>query len=225
MDLFELPEDRRVELVRERETGMGYQVGRLISGTGREIPGIFLAGRYFVPDESEDLKNNVAQRDLSKLLLLEAPPARAAAIQYGSRLTVKTLSPAATRPTALSAQPVTGQPPHRGTTAAGDVFYRVSAFKNDWRVRHDGSLAPGSYVTTDTDITVVPNGLAAVGRYALPTRISSRYLFEIKPGAGYPILFGTVTPNFGLAGGGVEVLFPIGTKPGSVGQVKTIPEK
>jgi hypothetical protein len=94
---------------------------------------------------------------------------------------------------------------YTATTSAGDVFYRISAFKNDRRVKADRSLAPQSYSTTETDMTVAPSGLAAVGRYALPTRISAKYVFEIRPGAGVRILFGTVTQNYGLAGGGVEV--------------------
>lgn len=71
----------------------------------------------------------------------------------------------------------------------------------------------------------MPNGLAAVGRYALPTRISAKEVFGIWPTAGTQILYGTVTPNYGLAGGGVEVFFPNGTAPGTVRHLRTLPEK
>lgn len=225
MELYELPDEARADLLKSAEAGMGYHLGRLIAGSGREAEGVFIAGQYYVPDESEDLRENAARRDLSKLLLLSAPTARAATVAYGTHLLVKATPPATVRSTALGAQPSTGQPPHRGVTSSGDVFFRISAFRNDHRVRQDGSLAPLSYATTDTDITVVPNGLAAVGRCALPTRISARYLFEIKRGAGLPILYGTATPNYGLAGGGVEVFFPAGTKQYSVSFVRTLPEK
>jgi hypothetical protein len=53
-------------------------------------------------------------------------------------------------------------------------------------------------------LTVVPSGLANVG---------------VK------ILYGTVIPDFGLCGGGVEVFFPEGTAPGTVSDAKEIPEK
>jgi len=104
-----------------------------------------------------------------------------------------------------------------------DVFYRFSAFAQDRRVRPDGSLAPQSYCTSETDKTLVPSGLAAVGRYALPTRISACHIFEVRPGGGVPILFGTVTPNHGLAGGGVEVYFPTGTGPNTVKAIQPLP--
>ena len=117
------------------------------------------------------------------------------------------------------------KPENETLTTATDYFYRVTAYLDDKRIRPDKSLAPESYSTTDTDLTVVPSGLAAVGRFALPTRISARHVFEITPGKGVRILFGTVIPNYGLCGGGVEVFFPDGTGPGTVWYKRTLPEK
>lgn len=115
-------------------------------------------------------------------------------------------------------------PPFTYLTRLGDEFYRLSAYRNDKRVNPDGSLVAGTYGTTTNDLKVVPSGAAAVGRYALPSRIPSTYLFKIIPDPGTPVYFGTVLPNFGLAGGGVEVFFPKGTNSGTVTLIGVLPE-
>jgi hypothetical protein len=223
MELIEIPRDAVKVLVDAPEVGMGYQRGTLLAPDGRSLEGFFVAASYFIPEDSPDLRENPAARDLSKLLLLLEPPRPSTYGRSSPPPIIGLQSPASINPAILSAQP--GSPPHQGTTIASDVFYRLSAFMKDRRVRPDGSLAPQSYCTSETDMTVVPSGLAAVGRYALPTRISARYVFEVRPGAGVPILFGTVTPNYGLAGGGVEVYFPVGTRPNTVMPVAPLPVK
>jgi len=85
-------------------------------------------------------------------------------------------------------------------------YYRYSAFYRDKRVRPNGDFIPGTYATTYADMHFVPSGYAAVGRYALPNPASACYLFQIVT-YDRPTLMGTATPNFGQAGGGVEVLF------------------
>lgn len=89
-------------------------------------------------------------------------------------------------------------------TTAGDVYWRLSAFANDRRVTNDRQLGKGSYVTTDADIEVVGSGFAAVGRYALPNPFPAVYAYAVRPTPGSPIRLGTVRPNFGQSGGGVE---------------------
>ncbi len=98
------------------------------------------------------------------------------------------------------------------TLAVPRLFYRFSSSPVDPRVLPDGSWAPGTYGTTYNDLKMVPSGFAAVGRYALPNPHSARYVFPILT-ASSPIYVGTVTPNFGQAGGGVEVMFPNGATP------------
>lgn len=92
------------------------------------------------------------------------------------------------------------------------LYLRYSAFPIDRRVRSDGSFVPGTYATTYNDAAMVPSGFAAVGRYALPSSLSAQFVFPIVTNAS-PIYVGTATPNFGQAGGGVEVLFPNGAMP------------
>lgn len=115
-------------------------------------------------------------------------------------------------------------PPFLYTTRQGDEFRRLSAFREDNRIFKDGALRHGSYGTTILDLNLANSGVAAVGRYALPNRLAACYVFQIIPPPGTNVLFGTVTPNFGLCGGGVEVYFPEGCAAGSVRLMRTIPE-
>lgn len=86
-------------------------------------------------------------------------------------------------------------------------YYRLSAYYRDKRVDSStGDFLPGTYATTYTDLHFAPSGFAAVGRYALPNPASARFVFQVVT-LDRPTLMGTATPNFGQAGGGVEVLF------------------
>jgi hypothetical protein len=116
-------------------------------------------------------------------------------------------------------------PPYTYYSKPGDVFIRLSAFDADRRILADGSVREGTYATTLNDMKVTPSGAAAVGRYALPDRLPAVYVYRIIPPPKTPIYFGTVTPNYGLCGGGVEVYFPMGCPAGSANLYETIPDK
>lgn len=104
-------------------------------------------------------------------------------------------------------------------------FYRYCAFPEDPRIGDDGSVVKGTYATTETEKPMVPSGLAAVGRFALPIRMPAKFVVSMVAPTGTPIRYRTVTPNFGLCGGGVEVLFPEGLPPGSASMTRLeIPE-
>ena len=94
------------------------------------------------------------------------------------------------------------------TTRPGEIFVRYSAYYPDFRINlSNGSVRSGTYATTATDRPHAPSGLAAVGRHALPNPAPASYTYTISPPPGTSISCGTVTPGFGQAGGGVEVLF------------------
>ena len=103
-------------------------------------------------------------------------------------------------------------------------FARLSPFPNDWRIQDDGSIAEGTYATTVADLSFIPSGFAAAGRYALPNPASAKYVYIIVPGAGHKIDGGTVRPANNQAGGGVEVLFVDGAPQGSAHRPYLIPE-
>ncbi len=107
----------------------------------------------------------------------------------------------------------------------GELFVRYSAFPDDRRINPDGSAKLGTYVTTDLDAKLVPSGLSAVGRYALPFPAPAVHRFLFSPPPGTTLRCGTVAPDFGRAGGGVEVLFDSALPPGTAHGPHPIPER
>jgi len=98
-------------------------------------------------------------------------------------------------------------PPDMLASKRPHPYFRFCSYWRDKRVDPaTGDFLPGTYATTYNDLPFVPSGYAAVGRYALPNPAAARWIFPLvtydKPG-----LMGTATPNFGQAGGGVEVFF------------------
>ncbi|MBU3666218.1 MAG: hypothetical protein FGM15_10150 [Chthoniobacterales bacterium] len=93
---------------------------------------------------------------------------------------------------------------------------RFSTFKNDHRITEQGSLLPDSYATTLADSKNVSTGSEAVQRYALPNDDPAVFVFDIKPMEQTLIKRGIVQENFGKPGGGVEVIFCVGTGPDTV---------
>ena len=107
---------------------------------------------------------------------------------------------------------------YASTSRPSEIFVRYSAFHPDFRIGRNGSVRPGTYVTTATDMPHVPSGMAAVGRYALPNPAPALYIYTMSPPSAVGLQCGTAAPKFGQAGGGVEVLFtaalPVGTAHG-----------
>ena len=106
-----------------------------------------------------------------------------------------------------------------------ETFWRYSAFRHDRRILPDGSVSPGTYVTTQNDSALVTSGLGAVGRYALPNPLPARFASVLKPAAVMPIRCGNSAPLFGQAGGGVEILFTHGLPAGSLANHLMIDER
>lgn len=106
-----------------------------------------------------------------------------------------------------------------------EKFVRYSAYQNDRRILNNGSVLPGTYATTDNDASIVPSGLAAVARYALPNYMPAVYRFNLVPPKPVPITCGTVAPAFGHAGGGIEVRFSQGAPQGTSLRSVMIPER
>ena len=93
------------------------------------------------------------------------------------------------------------------------IFHRFSAFNPDRRVDPlTGDFIPGTYAATESEVPFVPSGFAAVGRFALPNNLPASHHYVIEAPAGIAVEFGTVTPAFGQAGGGVEAYFQSAVK-------------
>ncbi|HUJ10749.1 MAG TPA: hypothetical protein VL171_12040 [Verrucomicrobiae bacterium] len=119
--------------------------------------------------------------------------------------------------------PAKDAPPEK--TKDGEVFKRFSAYSNDRRVTADGGLLPGTYATTEEDAKNVKTGKEAVARYALPNPTPASYVFTIRPHTDTVIQYGIVQPAYGQLGGGVEVIFTVGTQRNTVTGPLKIPDE
>jgi hypothetical protein len=207
------------------ETGMGYQVLELrglsarvehvIVANGSEALDIgrgYLAVREGVEKGAED---RVAKA-------LQGPVG-----QVGYRVLSR---PEAILAKVLESRKTSGT----GPAVDGDVevarpreeFLRFSAFSNDVRILADGSVTPGTYVTTHGDgMEHVHTGMDAVKRYALPNPAPAVHRYYLKPWIPIAIQRGTVQPDHGQPGGGAEVIFVAGAPPATKCNQDQIPPK
>lgn len=85
-------------------------------------------------------------------------------------------------------------------------FYRYLRSPIDFRFdTQKQELSAGTYLTTVSDQAYANTGFAAVGRYALPIPVPAIHVFLYQLPPGTTLRVGTALPNFGQAGGGVEV--------------------
>jgi hypothetical protein len=123
------------------------------------------------------------------------------------------------RPLMLSAHFPVGYLPTRGaypllgmTTLTHDTrFIRYTSTPTD--ARYTGSLlSAGTYLTSYRDSLLVNTGFGTVGRYALPLPVPAKFVHEYTIPKGTTLQVGTVAPNWGQSGGGVEVCTTASTK-------------
>ena len=218
MNLIELPESLILDALKQPETGMGYQIAAVLLPSGYRDEGGYLLGGAFFLRQSEIPATSpfrVSQTERLVFADLSQPIIEHASHLAGHATIAVSPKFSATTRSGSSPGEDKDRPPFETRTTASDVFFRLTAFREDRRIGKDGSVVPGTYTTTDSDYTVVPSGLAAVGRYALPSRLPASHVFVIQPPPGTPVAYGTVSPNFGMSGGGVEAYFPRGCPAGS----------
>ncbi len=215
--MFRLTESQTAGLLREAETGMGYQEVEATHRDNTTQKGIvYNAELLFEGNQTQ----NVLRLSSYARVLREAGSA-------GEQVkSLRVLRAPETR-RFLSATIYTKDVP-RGTVAgsakdaplertkADEVFKRFSAYENDRRVTEDRRLRPGSYATTEEDAKNVKTGKQAVSRYALPNPDPASYVFTIKPTKDTDIQRGTAEKANGQPGGGVEIFFKSGTTPNTV---------
>jgi hypothetical protein len=108
------------------------------------------------------------------------------------------------------------------TLAVNTVFRRYLSTPADHRFV-GGQLTAGTYLTSQTDAAHADSGFGAVGRYALPLPLPVVHVIQYELPAGTTIEIGTVAPNFGQSGGGVEVRLTSKTSATQVGAL-VLPE-
>lgn len=214
MAIFRATEMGEQRLIALPESGMGFQVVRYRGN-------VFVALNATILVPLAELREGRATADEIAALLAEG---RAQLDVVTERieladdvwLAFSQLDPEYRDPqTGLNSPEIVAAPPESVISPKRPYsYYRFSVAPRDKRVAFNGDFLPGTYATTFADFHFVPSGFAAVGRYALPSPASARFVFQIVT-FDRPSKMGTATPNFGQAGGGVEVLFANGAKNGA----------
>ena len=228
MHVYEVPAHIKELAARMPEHGMGHQdlITRFRYEVKHNENGFLVAGSYFVPrttlvepvlglqvqserhvclDVHPPKITAYSPRDRSDFLLFVQPDGLHESMAGGPADIVYSLTA------------------YHTLTYAGEVFWRLSAFEQDYRVGADGSLLPGSYATTQSDARHIGGGVEAINRYALPFRIPVTHALVFHPPPETVVLYSAVRPQHGLAGGGIEACFPNGLPPGALAERRTIP--
>lgn len=186
-----------VEALQQRdETGMGYYAINLEFDEESFERSAVIVGDHVVPSRHDEFVS------MSDLFSGEVFPERQSG---GVRLRVpsKPRQPVALPPSytpSLGAIALLGSV----TLSSKATFYRFLSISHDHRYV-GGQLLHGTYLTTELDRGYANTGFAAVGRYALPIPVPASHLLSYELPVGTKLLIGTVLPNYGQAGGGVEV--------------------
>ncbi len=211
MPLYHIEKDTESILLGIPESGMGFQIIRysnifwMIFNATLIIPFDELRERGFTQDDYFSLSGDPDSQYISHL----KPPDIKDEFLLAFSILDREYRDSST---GLTFNETTISPPETVISSKRPYsYYRFSPYYKDKRISPDGSFIPGTYATTYNDMHFVPSGFAAVGRYALPNPASAQFVFPILT-YDRPTLMGTATPNFGQAGGGVEVLFQTGAK-------------
>lgn len=205
--MYRLTQEHTRSLIRQRESGMGYQVVDAATTDNKIKRGIVYNAELLALDEN---------RNSDRLIMLRTSASEALQTAKSAADTITSLKvvpdPRTTVLSMRSARASTGaKEAENEKTKGGEKFYRFSAFQNDHRVTADRGLVPDTYATTEEDGNTVKTGKEAVERYALPNDDPASHRFSIKPLKDTSIKQGIVQPANGHQGGGVEVIFTNGT--------------
>ncbi|HEX9368289.1 MAG TPA: hypothetical protein VF921_16785 [Vicinamibacterales bacterium] len=208
------------ELLAQPETGMGYQVVDATLADNTTARGLAYNAELLSLDNEPRVTVPTSYRSL--LETAKSASGQIKSFRVVPRTGSTTFSIARESSAVKKAGPAKDAPDEN--TTVGEIFKRFSAYLNDRRVLSDGSLAKGSFATTEDDAKHVKTGADAVARYALPNASSASYRFTIKPDAGTQLKRGVAAPAYAQLGGGVEVVFTDGTQPHTVTGPDKIPD-
>lgn len=198
------------ELIKLRESGMGYQMVEADEKSGfyTKRKKFIILNSQLVIDDSPQIINEVKQvfrSGFNKVLL------QSQGVELKNFRLCESLNNLRSNFSAISN---TGAKHQKLEKANGsEEFYRLSAYENDFRIDTvNKRLIEGSYTTTKLDyFTCKFLEHDPVDRYALPNDEIIKFVFEIKPTTNDYLQRGKVEPEFGHKGGGAEVLFERGT--------------
>jgi hypothetical protein len=211
------------DLLRQPESGMGYQVVEATLFDSKTKRGVAYNAELLLFEE-EPRRIMLSTPYLKLFESARSATGEIKSLRVISRTTVTTLS--AREPSGAAVQKAgPAKDGAKEKTKTNEVFKRFSAYPNDRRVASDGSLLAGTYATTEEDAKNVKTGKDAVARYALPNPAPASNVFTIRADKDTDIQQGIVEPAFGQQGGGVEVIFTNGTQPKTVTGPTKIPDE
>ena len=211
---FDLSDEEKKSALAAPETGPGYQVAsRKTGGQGPRY--LVFNGEVAVPITEQAGTSDGFEDDIEDVQL------RWESDGFESYETFLNHPTAGAHPAHALAFPAAKAAP-RGTlivstttsATATTPVVRFTAYRNDRRVKPavggvGYDVAVDTYVMPEDDGTkYVSTGLGAVGRCALPNPFPASWYRWLDIPASTPVLVGTVRPNFGQAGGGVEIVLP-----------------
>lgn len=217
--MLKLAASQTSDLLRQPESGMGYQVVEATLSDDKTKRGVAYNAELLLFEEAPH------HVDLKLLESARSAAGEIKALRVLPRATVTTLSARESSGAAVQKKAGPAKDGPKEKTKADEVFKRFSAYPNDRRVASDGSLLAGTYATTEEDAKNVKTGKDAVARYALPNSAPASNVFTIRPNKDTDIQRGIVEPAFGQPGGGVEVIFTNGTQPKTVTGPTKIPDE
>ena len=231
MTIFKLENTSADKFAAEPELAMGLQLG-IVSGK----PYVILYGKIAIQvdadvgpkplyqqvsellthDETFDQLPDRLETWRANLGAITATPANTRELQTITAPQIDALV-AFTMPTSPYVPPpppapsyIYGHLPFKGKTTNGDKFLRFEPWPTSIRV-FASTVTAGTFAGPVSERPLVPNGFAAVGRYALPSLLPACTVWEISPPPGTDLEAGASVPVFGQAGGGAEVCFTKGT--------------
>jgi len=224
--IFKLSEKHRDFFLKKHESGMGYQCIEQFQYDGKKLKYIIFNAELLIPfDELEQIKEYTLSYELYDGFLAKKYSSLQSSDDIIDTQRVELRDRHSFLQSALGNKPKNPAQLLKGNTKDHEGFKRFSAYKNDRRITDKRGLLEGTYVTTVNDVGVVPSGLGAVARYALPNPWPAKYVFTVTPLGNTPLEYGTVQPAFHQSGGGVEVFFRMGTGANTVSNPYAIPER
>lgn len=222
--MLKLNLDLQVQLLKQPESGMGYQIVKAVTSDYDIKRGIAYNAELLLFEEEPRTMLRASYRSLLDEAKISTGEIRSLYVvtDVASTSSAYVLRETSTRHE-RKAGPAKDAPEEK--TEENEVFKRFSAYEKDNRVTSDGKLLPGTYATTEEDAKNAPTGKAAVARYALPNPKPASNVFTIKPLKDTVIQYGIVEPANDQPGGGVEVIFKEGTHAGTVTGPKKIPDE
>lgn len=218
--MIKLTERFIASLVRQPESGMGYQIVEVeYISRGIKKGVVYNAEIIVFEDEPRRIITEAQYQELVKAASTETSLIKSISVIPPQAPLIKSASQ-------ISEEKPLGKPATEGEieeTEKDEIFKRFTAYRNDRRITAGGSLLPGTYATTGEDARNVKTGKEAVERYALPDPKPAIYRFTIEPEEDTKIKKGIVQPAYGHKGGGVEVIFVDGTTDNTVTSPDTIP--